>query len=135
VQDALGTIKSFVRVTRPGGAVVVSVPDKRYYAPDRERPLTTYEHFERDHRDGPAWSQADHFREVGTIRRKLSGDELERFVAEQMANDAHTHFHVWEPESFVDFLLRGKRTLGLNYEVKEFASYGHEALAVLKVHK
>lgn len=135
VQDALGTIRSFVRVTRNGGSVVISVPDKRYYGPDRERPLTTFEHFERDYRDGPAWSWADHFREVGTIRRKLSGDELERFVSEQMSTDAHTHFHVWDAESFVDFLLRGKRVLGLGYELKEFASYGHEALAVLKVTK
>lgn len=135
VQDALGTIRSFVRVTRPGGTVVISVPDKRYYSPDRDRPLTTFEHFERDLRDGPAWSCADHFREVGSIRRKLAGEELERFVAAQMATDAHTHFHVWDPESFADFLLRGKRVLGLDYELKEFASYGHEALAVLKVAK
>jgi SAM-dependent methyltransferase len=135
VQDALGAIRSFVRVTRSGGTVVVTVPDKRYYGPDRGRPLTTFEHFERDFREGPEGSKADHFREVGRIRRKLEGDALERFVAEQTYNDAHTHFHVWDAESFVDFLLRGKRLLGLDYELKEFASYGHEVLVVLKVHK
>jgi SAM-dependent methyltransferase len=135
VQDALGAIRSFVRVTRSGGTIVVSVPDKRRYGPDRERPLTTFEHFERDFREGPEGSKADHFREVGQIRRKLEGAELERFVAEQLSTDAHTHFHVWDPESFVEFLLRGKRVLQLDYELKEFASYGHEVLVVLKVHK
>jgi SAM-dependent methyltransferase len=135
VQDALGTIASFCRVTRAGGSLVLSVPDKRKYGPDRERPLTHFEHFERDYRDGPQWSHADHFREVGRIRQGLAGPELERFVAERVANDAHTHFHVWDPESFLDFLLRGKHVLGIGYEVVQFAAYGHEALVVLKVHK
>jgi SAM-dependent methyltransferase len=135
VQDALGSIGTFHRVCRDGGSIIISVPDKRHYGPDRERPLTTLEHFVRDYKEGPAWSRADHFREVGRIRRGLSGAELEGWVAASVANDAHTHFHVWDPDSFLRFLLEGKTVLGRNYDIREFASYGHELLAVLTVIK
>jgi hypothetical protein len=135
VQDALGTIATFHRVTRSGGTIVISVPDKRRYGPDQQRPLTEFEHFVRDYREGPEWSRAEHFREVGRIRQGLEGDELERFVAAKTAIDAHTHFHVWDPESFMLFLLNGKKVIGCGYELKEFAAYGHETLAVLGVSK
>jgi SAM-dependent methyltransferase len=135
VQDALGTIAAFHRVTKAEGHIVVSIPDKRHYGPDRHRPLTEFSHFERDYREGPEWSRQDHFLEVGRICRGLQGEELDRFASELIALDAHTHFHVWDPESFLAFLLEGKRVLGIGYEIVEFASYEHECLTVLRVHK
>lgn len=135
VQDALGTLGAFHRVCRNGGSVVISVPDKRHYQPDRERPVTTFDHFVRDYEEGPAWSRADHFREVGRMVQGLHGAELERFVADSVARDAHTHFHVWEPDSFLGFLLQGKAILKRDYDIREFASYGHELLTVLTVRK
>jgi len=135
VQDALGTIRSFHRVTRRNGSIVVSVPDKRYYGPDQMRPVTRFEHFVRDYEEGPEWSRAEHFREVGALCFGLSDAELESFVTEKVATDAHTHFHVWDTESFVGFLIKAKETLRIDYEILEFASYGHEALAVLRVGK
>lgn len=133
VQDVLGSLSSFCRVTRAGGSIVVSVPDKRLYGPDKLRDITPFEHFVRDYREGPEWSRADHFREVGRVRLNLAGDELESFVNEKIAQDAHTHFHVWSPDAFLRMLIDAKSIIGVDYEIVEFASYGHEALAVLKV--
>ena len=33
VRDPIGALASFTRVTRPGGTIIVSVPDKRFYGP------------------------------------------------------------------------------------------------------
>jgi hypothetical protein len=90
---------------------------------------------ERDHREGPEWSCRDHYLEVGQICRGLSGDELTRFADELIALDSHTHFHVWDPETFLRCLLQAKGALGIDYDLVEFASYGHETLCVMKVLK
>jgi len=135
VEDVLGTLKNFHRVTKSGGAIVVSVPDKRYYGPDRARPITPFEHFVRDHVEGPASSRADHFREVAELTLGLSAPDVARFVANSIENDASTHFHVWDAETFLNFLMQAKSVLRIQYEVAEFASYGHESLAVLRVAK
>ena len=115
--------------------LVISVPDKRHYTPDRRRPLTTFEHFERDYREGPEWSRLDHFLEVGRLSRGLEGKELEQYASELVAIDAHTHFHVWDPDSLLKFLMAARGVLELRYEIVEFASYQHEALAVLRIQK
>jgi SAM-dependent methyltransferase len=134
-QDPLGSMYNFHRVTVNGGIIIASVPDKRHYEPDRQRPLTSFEHLVRDHREGPVVSCADHFREVGAVRWGLEGEELDAFVANGVDNDAHTHFHVWDPETFLDFVLRARLELRVDYEVLEFASYGHECHVVLRVVK
>lgn len=135
VQDVLGSLAAFHRVTRHNGSIILSIPDKRRYGPDQTRCVTPFDHVVRDYREGPAWSLADHYREIGVVRRNLSGEALNRFVASQLETDAHTHFHVWDPESFLHMLLSGRRIIGAHYEILEFASYGHETLAVLNVCK
>lgn len=132
VQDPVGALAAFVRVVRPGGAVIVSVPDKRYYAPDRERPLTTFEHLLRDHREGPEGSRLEHFREAARLARKLTGAEADAFVARLERNDGHCHFHVWDGTSFLECVQATIRTLALPAEIVEYAQYGHEVLCVLR---
>ncbi len=136
VEDVLGSLKNFNRVCRDGGHIIVSIPDKRYYTPDRDRPLTSFAHFKKDYKDGGASSRTDHFRENGKYARKLSGAALEEYVQSSIDDPMkHTHFHVWNGQTFLDTILKARDVLKLNYQVVEFAQYGHEALAVLSVHK
>jgi len=122
-------------VTCNGGTIIVSVPDKRKYLPDMARPITSFEHFVRDFHEGGRISIGDHFRETGSIYRGLTGVELDAFVQQCFEEDANIHFHVWTPESFLRMLLDGRGVMGIDYEIVEFASYGNEALAVLKIRK
>jgi SAM-dependent methyltransferase len=133
VQDPLGTLRAFCRVTRPGGTLILSVPDRRRYGPDKPRSVTPFEHFERDYREGPAVSVRDHFTEVGKTWHSLSGVELDEFVESSVKGDSHCHFHVWESETFVRFLLDARRVIEADYELIEMAAYGVETLAVLAV--
>jgi predicted SAM-dependent methyltransferase len=135
VEDPLHTIEAFHRVTRSGGKIVISVPDKRFMG-DRNRPLTTFDHLVRDYREGPIVSRSDHFREVGVTWFNMSGAELDTWVRKSVeSTTTHTHFHVWDADAYLEFLLAARKFLGIKYEVVEFAAYGHEALSVLKVTK
>lgn len=131
-QSPLHMLESLCRVTRSGGAIVLSAPDKDHYGPDRARPLTTFAHIVRDYEEGPHVSYEEHLYESGRTHHKLSGEELERFVEMIKREDGHTHFHVWSAESFLDFILRAKAHLNLPVQLKEYASYGHETLVVLR---
>ena len=133
VQDPIGALESFVRVTKDGGVAILTVPDKRKYKPDQKRPLTTFDHLLRDYEEGPAWSLECHLRESALLHIGMSEAEAEEFVVQTKAMDGHTHFHVWDPASFMSFVHRTKDRLGLPVELLEFAQYGHETLVVLRV--
>lgn len=133
VQDPIRALESFVRVTKPGGTVILTVPDKRKYGPDKRRPVTTYDHLLRDYREGPAWSLEAHLRESALLGKRMTPEEAEVFVREKVASGGHTHFHVWTPDSFLDFVLRSRTEASLSFELLEFAQYGHETQCVLRV--
>jgi SAM-dependent methyltransferase len=131
VQSPVHMVEAFHRVLKRDGIAVISAPDKRSYGPDKTRPLTTFEHLQRDHREGPEVSFDEHLREVGTVRG-MKGADLDAFVAGVKARGGHAHFHVWDGPSFLDFLIRTIAYLGVGLEIIEFAQYGHESLAVLR---
>ncbi len=132
VQDPIGTVRSFMRVLCPGGVAIVSVPDKTRYRLDTPRPLTTFEHLVRDAREGPAVSVSDHFREFGAVWYGMEGQKLQDFVENQVAVGGHCHFHVWDGESFLRFLLDARAEVGIDYELIELSRHGVETLIVLR---
>jgi predicted SAM-dependent methyltransferase len=134
VEDPIGMLRAAYRVVRPGGAIVVSAPDKRYIN-DVNRELTPFEHLVRDTVEGPAVSREAHFREVGRSKAGLDGAALEAFVAKKLETSGHTHFHVWDARSFLRFATRAIDYLGADMEIIEFAAYDHECLLVLEVRK
>jgi SAM-dependent methyltransferase len=131
VQDPLAALQAFTRVLRPGGRAIVSVPDKRRYAPDMKRPTTPFAHFVRDFREGPGVSVREHFEDVGRTWHGLAGAELEGFVQTSVERDGHCHFHVWDAEGFIAFALAARDVIDAKYEILETASYGVEVLLVL----
>lgn len=132
VEDPLAMIQHLCRVTRPGGTIILSVPDKRATS-DRHRPPTTFEHLVQDHENGPEGSREDHFREVGRLNFGLEDEALDAYVAENERTGGHTHFHVWTPETYREHLLRAREYLGVSYEMVESRSVGGEVLCVLRV--
>ena len=57
-EDPIGTVANHLRVLRPGGVLYLAVPD-RHHTFDVDRPPTPVDHIVRDHRDGPAWLDAE----------------------------------------------------------------------------
>ena len=98
VQDPIATLETFVRVVRPGGIVFLTLPDPRYSF-DNARERTSVEHLLRDHREGPEVSRRQHYEEWS---RYIDGGKSPDDYA---AEDARHHFHVWELQTFVGFLL------------------------------
>jgi SAM-dependent methyltransferase len=129
-QDPIGALGHLLRVTRPGGAVYLAVPDKRHCF-DRDRPLTTLEHLRRDHEEGPAWSKRQHFEEwCRLVNRRPTEDEVQREADHLIAMDYSIHYHVWTASTLLAFLaaLAGD----LSFEVALFSAQSEENIVVLR---
>jgi predicted SAM-dependent methyltransferase len=129
-QDPIGTLKTFLRVVRPGGVVYLTVPDKRFTF-DRARPVTTLDHLLRDHEDGPAWSRREHFEEFVRLAEGVTDPEtFELRVAHLLATDYSIHYHVWTQKEFAELL--GAVSDDLGFEIELFLKRKYEVIAVLR---
>jgi SAM-dependent methyltransferase len=129
-EDTVGALKTFLRVTRPGGVVFVAVPDKRRTF-DSARPTTPLEHVLRDHELGPEASRVQHYEEFARLVEGVPDDALPAHVADALENDQyHMHFHVWTHETFLELLDALREPLG--FEIAEERSHAHESIVVLR---
>ena len=131
-ENPLGTMRNHLSKVRPGGKLYFAVPNKDYSF-DRNRALTPFEHLERDDREGPHLSRAGHFREWARYVDGLQDDEAVEAQARRLeAVNYSIHFHVWDADTFADFIERAKTYLGGTFEVAEFALNDTEIVAVLE---
>jgi predicted SAM-dependent methyltransferase len=98
VEDPIATLETFMRVLRPGGVAFITLPDGRFSF-DKARERTTVEHLLRDHEEGPEVSRRQHYEEWS--KYVDAGKTADEYAAE----DAHHHFHVWELQTFLAFLV------------------------------
>lgn len=125
VDDAIAAMKTWVRVVKPGGHILIAVPDKRFCG-EQNRPTTTVTHFFRDHEDGPQVSADEHYRDFGTHLKGYSGDRLDQYVREA---EPMIHFHTFTLTSFLAFL---GATEHLGFEIMEACFNVTEDIAVLR---
>lgn len=130
-QDPLGTIANHLRVLRPGGIVYMAVPD-RSQTFDVLREPTGFDHVLRDHRDGPAWSRMDHFREWARFVERVPDGRVDARAAALAELDYSIHFHVWTPDEFAELLSRGQAEVGLGFELADQQPNGGECVFVLR---
>lgn len=103
VEDPIGALESFARVTRRGGIIFITLPDARHSF-DYLRERTTVEHLLRDHADGPQTSREQHYAEWAEFIEGIGPEGIPARSAEYAAAGAHHHFHVWELETFLELL-------------------------------
>ena len=125
VEDPIAALKAWLRVVRPGGHLLIAVPDMRFSG-EQHRPLTSVDHFLRYHEEGPAVSAEEHYREFGSSMQRLSGADLDDYVAKA---EPMIHFHTFTLASFLDLLIAVQH---LGFEILEACVNVNEDIVVLR---
>lgn len=98
-------VRDAFALTKPGGAVIISAPDKNYTY-DKARPLTPYDHlwsdFVNDVRENDDEHYMDFFR--GAAPHVLEVDPIHLPYNIQRVRERREHAHVWDSASFSAFL-------------------------------
>jgi SAM-dependent methyltransferase len=127
IEDPIEALENLLRVIRPGGTLMIVLPDPRHTF-DAPRPRTSAEHLFRDHNQGPQASRREHYEEWARFNERLPDELVPARVAEFEREDARHHFHVWELPDFVELL----RALELPAELALAQSYNDEFAIVLR---
>ncbi|MBJ7594972.1 MAG: class I SAM-dependent methyltransferase [Candidatus Dormibacteraeota bacterium] len=125
IEDPTRALREIHRVLRDGGIFFCALPEPRVTF-DRERQPTTMEHLVRDHADGST-SRREHFVDwVENVERHQPWWATDRPDPEERVQlllemDYSIHFHVWRPDTFVDYLGAVRRRDGIEFELLDFA--------------
>ncbi len=119
-EDPIGALNTWFRVVRPGGMVYLGVPDKRYTF-DRNRVNTPWLHMVADHEYGADGTRRQHFEEwVRYVGQHSEPDVVESMVAALMEQNYSIHFHVWDADSFSDFIVHYRDAYNPGFVMKDF---------------
>jgi SAM-dependent methyltransferase len=131
-ENPLGTLRNHVRKIRPGGWLFYAMPDMRSCF-DVVRPLTPFAHLVADEIDGGKASRLGHYLEwaklVNGIGDATAAAENARLNIEFGFS---IHFHVWDANSWLEFLCRAREHLGNLFETRHFELAGPEMISVLR---
>ncbi len=126
LENPIAGMREMLRVIRPGGVLYLALPDPRVTF-DVDRQLTPVEHVLDEYRNGTAHTREAHFTEwVANAEKHIEWMQkahvttgAER-VRELMELDYSIHFHVWRPDTFLEFVVAATAEAGLEMELVEF---------------
>lgn len=127
IEDPIRSLENMLRALRPGGTLLLVLPDGRYTF-DARRPRTTIDHVLRDHLEGPETSRPQHYEEWARLIEGVPDERAAARAGEFARDDARHHFHVWALEDFLALL----RALELPYDLLHAQSYMEEFAVVLR---
>jgi SAM-dependent methyltransferase len=119
----IGALLEFQRVLRPGGVAYLALPDKRLTF-DKRRDLTSIEHLVQEQREGLAEQnrRAHYLDWAENVDGKDPGAATEAHADALMAIPYSIHFHVWRPDTFLDFLAAARREFPIALQPIQFAA-------------
>jgi len=119
VANPVKAIREVFRICRSGGTVIISIPDKDYTF-DRGRELTSWGHLWSDYVNDVRRSSDDHYE--GFLRSAaphVFDEPPENLkVHVQIARNRREHAHVWNSETFEQFLQECFARLGIAAELR-----------------
>lgn len=130
-QNPIGAIQNFLRVLKVGGILYMGVPNK-HYTFDRDRPLTTLDHLVQDYQEGPEWSKQDHYQEYVRLVDKMPEAKIAERMKLLLDMDYSIHFHVWQPDSFLELLSYCKEQLNFGFTIEQYLENHIEFICILK---
>jgi SAM-dependent methyltransferase len=121
-------LEEMVRILRPGGVLYLALPDPRVTF-DFERQLTSVEHLVDEYRNGPDQTREAHFHDwvekVEAHTHFDRPDNVDQRVQTLLQMDYSIHYHLWRPDTFLDFLSALRRETGIELELVDFAPCDH----------
>jgi predicted SAM-dependent methyltransferase len=129
-EDPIATLSTLLRVTRPGGVLMLAIPDQRHSC-DVRRPCTPFEHVRRDFIEGPAWSKRQHVEEWSRlVNERQTEADVQEEVAHLLNIGASIHYHVWRAPELLQFLTGAREYL--DFELELFLRNGFENVVILR---
>jgi SAM-dependent methyltransferase len=102
-RNPIGSIAAAWRKLKPGGKLVLVVPDKERTF-DRQRPVTALEHLVEDHRAPDRARDYAHYEEFYALAQPIPEFARQAEVARHFAEGYAIHYHVWTHDTFADML-------------------------------
>jgi len=104
VPNPIGYLEELSRLLRPGGIIMLAIPDKRS-TPDTLRPSTSIEHLLGDHFDGCQYPSVEHIMEfakcwVDEVKAMSTAAAYRWAQSNYRSGQADVHCHVWTDEEF-----------------------------------
>lgn len=132
-ENPLGTLRNHLSKLKPGGVLYYAIPDKRFTF-DRDRALTPFEHLVLDDLMGVEGTREAHYRDYVLYVDKLTGGDAAARVRHYQGLRYSIHFHVWDCESYGDFLRRAAGHLQTPFDILalDFIEDRSEAVAILR---
>ena len=131
LQDPIQFLKKVASKLTVGGRAMIAAPDKRYSF-DKQRPLTSVKHIFKDHEGGPAQSKNDHLWEWAAMVQGLQGQAATDWIQAFDPDDMRIHYHVWDADSFIEFISAAVITYRLPLKLIHSASAANEVVVVLE---
>lgn len=125
LEQPIRALIEFQRVLKPGGVLYMALPDSRLTF-DRLRALTPDEHLFEEHRFGAEANRRAHYLDWAVNVDGKRGAQAEAHADELLAQRYSIHFHVWTPDSFLDFFVAARREFGLDFQLVGFAGAEQE---------
>lgn len=121
VANPLAALKEWFRITRPGGWLVLALPDPRRTF-DHRRPVTTFEHLLEDYERGTGEDDLTHLDEIlalHDLHRDLAAGSPEQFRTRSLQNEKNRclHHHVFD----LELVRHALQYTGWNVEMAERA--------------
>lgn len=131
-QNPVRAIVNMLRVARNGGFIFLIVPDMRMTR-DKSRQLTSNEHLLDECIRGTEHTRRGHFIEFARDSEGISDPaEIEKRADWLMSVDYSIHYHVWDSDSFLGFLLWAKGRFKLPFEIQATCRNGDELIVILQ---
>ena len=131
-QRPVRALVNMLRVAKDGGFVLLTVPDK-WQTFDKDRPITANQHLLDECLHGCEATARDHYREYARLvdGRKDPG-EIEAAADQYVRAGISIHWHVWDPEAFLGFLLFFQARFRLPFRIFATLLNGNELMVALQ---